>query len=101
MSQRYGAQTEETPTMGWRQFEDQIVDGQFLLRRYVGGSNHSAVFLTDYNLAEPQKAAIKLILETPENAQVQPSRWELTSDLSHPNLIRFYRTGRCQLGDIK
>jgi TonB family protein len=100
MSQRYGGQMEETPVAEWQQFEGQIVDGQFPLRQYLGGADHSGVFLTEYNQEEGQKAAIKLIPETRENAKLQLSRWELTADLSHPHLIRIFHNGRCQLGSM-
>ena len=43
----------------WKDWEDQLVDGKFCLRQYLGGYEHSAVFLTDYGEPEPQKAAIK------------------------------------------
>ncbi len=43
-----------------KQWEGQIVEGIFPLRQYLGGSDHSAVFLTEYSEGGQQKAAIKL-----------------------------------------
>ena len=34
-------------TRDWKQWEGQIVNGTFPLRQYLGGSEHSAVFLTE------------------------------------------------------
>jgi len=46
----------------WKQWEGQVVNGKFPLLRYLGGSEYSAVFLTEFNQSErPQRAAIKLI----------------------------------------
>src|SRR6266849_2963932 len=44
----------------WKQWERQIVNSRFLLQRYLGGSEHSAVFLTERGIP-PQKIAIKFI----------------------------------------
>ena len=48
-------------TRDWKQWEGQIVNGTFPLRQYLGGSEHSAVFLTERRGRDPQRAAIKLI----------------------------------------
>jgi eukaryotic-like serine/threonine-protein kinase len=80
-----------------KQWEGQIVDGVFPLRQYLGGSDHSAVFLTEYGQAEPQKAAIKLFSVDPATADSQLSRWEFAAQLSHPNLLQLFRTGRCRI----
>ena len=84
-------------TEAWRQLERQVVNGEFPLLQYLGGSDHSAVFLTQVSEQEPQKAAIKLIATDPENAELQLARWELAAKLSHPHLIRIFQVGRCQL----
>ena len=42
----------------WKRWEGQVVNGEFPLQRYLGGSDHSAVFLTQRG---SEKAAIKLI----------------------------------------
>ncbi len=84
-------------TKEWKQLEGQVIDGRFPLRRYLGGSEHSAVFLTERG-AEHQKAAIKLVFTDPRNADLRLSLWEQTSKLSHPHLLRLYQAGRSQLG---
>jgi TonB family protein len=82
----------------WKEWEGQTVQGEFPLLKYMGGSSHSAVFLTERAAQEPRKAAIKLVRADPQNAELELSRWGRASNLSHPNLIRIFQTGRCQLG---
>jgi len=84
-------------TRDWKQWEGQIVNGTFPLRQYLGGSEHSAVFLTERRGRDPQRGAIKLVLADPATAGVQLSRWEATAKLSHPHLLRLFETGSCQL----
>lgn len=88
-------------TEAWKQWEGQVVNGEFRLRQYLGGSDHSAVFLTEYGERGLQRAAIKLIPADPANADLQLSRWNLAAKLSHPHLIRLLQMGRCQLGNTK
>jgi len=90
----------------WKQFEGRVVDGMFPLQKWLGGSEHSAVFLTERSENTSQKAAIKLI-----SAQVfstgnideatQLARWANSAKLSHPHLIRLFESGRGQIGDAK
>ncbi|HEY6387637.1 MAG TPA: TonB family protein [Candidatus Acidoferrum sp.] len=81
-----------------KQWEGQIVEGIFPLRQYLGGSDHSTVFLTEHGAGQPQKAAIKLFPADLATADSQISSWEFASQLSHPNLLRIFRAGRCRLG---
>ncbi len=87
-------------TEAWKQWEGQVVNGEFRLCQYLGGSDHSAVFLTEQGERELQKAAIKLIPADQENAELQLSRWRLATRLSHPHLIRLFQMGRCHLGNM-
>jgi TonB family protein len=81
-----------------KQWEGQIVEGIFPLRQYLGGSDHSAVFLTVHGAGDPQKAAIKLFPADLATADSQLASWEFASQFSHPNLLRIFRVGRCRLG---
>jgi TonB family protein len=83
----------------WKQWESEVINGEFHLRQYLGGSDHSAVFLTERSQQNPQKAAIKLIPADPYNADRQLSRWAVASKLSHPHLLGLFQMGRCQIGD--
>ena len=79
----------------WAKWESQIVNGLYPLRRFMGRSNHSVVFQTEF---KGQKAAIKLLPEDPSSADVQLALWTRISGLSHPNLMQILDSGRCKLG---
>jgi serine/threonine protein kinase len=83
----------------WKQWEGQIVNARFLLQRYLGGSEHSAVFLTTRG-TPPQKVAIKFIQVDESDAQLRLSHWLRAAKLSHPHLLRNFESGRCRLGDF-
>src|SRR5579863_9346625 len=81
----------------WKTWEGRSVVGRFPLRRWLGGSDHSAVFLTE-RAGQPQKAAIKLIAaENSADADLQLARWRAAAQLSHPHLIRILEAGRSQI----
>ena len=84
----------------WKQWEGQIVDARFLLRQYLGGSEHSAVFLTERG-TPPQKAAIKFIQVDEPNAELQLFRWKHAHKLSHSHLLRTFESGRCRLSNFE
>lgn len=85
----------------WNIWESEIVNGKFQLVRYLGGSEHSAVFLTERRDGERLvKAAIKIIPTAPENSDVQLARWLEAAELSHPHLIPLYEMGRFELRGV-
>src|SRR5882724_11544507 len=79
----------------------QLADGRFVLRKLLGVSPNSAVFLTSIESPRPgdsvPDAAIKLIPEDPSNSDVQLERWRATAALSHPGLLRIHHFGRCTI----
>ena len=83
-------------TENWKRWEGRTVDSRFPLQSYLGGSGHSAVFLTEH---DGGKAAIKLI---PANAyaEAQLARWNAARPLKHPNLIAIFEAGRCELDGV-
>jgi TonB family protein len=83
-----------TPTELWKKWEGRVVDEKFPLRQWLGGSDHSAVFLTGGG--ESRKAAIKLVSSQNLDEDAQLSCWT-ASKASHPHLIRLFECGRCQL----
>jgi outer membrane biosynthesis protein TonB len=87
-----------TETEIWTKWESQVVNGIFPLRRFLGRSNHSVVFLTECRAQNLVNAAIKIIPADPARAESQLSRWQLAAALSHPHLIRLLEAGRCKLG---
>jgi TonB family protein len=88
-------------TEAWKQYEGQIAGGSFHLRKLLGSSYGSAVFLTERSGAQSERAAIKLVIADPATADQQLSRWRAAAKLSHPNLLRLYEMGRSRLGDVE
>src|ERR1700752_4252476 len=83
-------------TETWKTWEGRVVDGRFLIRRQLGGSGHSSVFLTELP-GTAQKAAIKLIAADAADIDRQLARLRATAKLSHPHLLRVFASGRCRL----
>ncbi|MFZ0799377.1 MAG: TonB family protein [Terriglobales bacterium] len=83
----------------WKRWEGCTVDGRFPLQNYLGGSDHSAVYLTvtHDDAGEPAKAVIKLIAADPADAEKRLRRWRLAGELTHPNLIHIFEAGHCEL----
>jgi TonB family protein len=87
-----------TETEIWSKWESQVVNGVFPLRRFLGRSNHSVVFLTECRRQNLPNAAIKIIPEDPALAENQLARWRAAAGLSHPHVMRILDSGRCKLG---
>ena len=73
-----------------QQWDGRIVNGRFPLRQFLGGSEWSAVYLTEI---EDTRAAIRLIPADAPHAHAQVASWSLASRLSHPNLVRIFEIG--------
>ena len=80
-----------------KNLEDRVVDENFPLRQWLGGSDHSVVFLTERPGFGSQKAVIKLIPAQGLDEDAQLSRWASAAKLSHLHLIRLFERGRCQI----
>jgi TonB family protein len=90
----------------WNKWEGRVVDGKFPLRQWLGGSEHSAVFLTERSGNGSHKAAIKLIsadVFSTDNLDkaAQLARWVESAKLSHPHLIQLFECGRGKIDDNK
>src|SRR5271157_5709160 len=83
----------------FERWEGRTVDGRFPLQSYLGGSDHSAVYLTvtQGGAGDSKKAAIKLIPADAADAERQLLRWKAARELNNPNLIRIFEAGRCEL----
>jgi TonB family protein len=81
----------------WKSWEGLVIKGKFPLRQWLGGSDHSAVFLTEFADQPVQRAAIKLIQVDEATAEARLSRLRATAKLSHPHLIRTFECGLCRL----
>lgn len=80
----------------WKAWEGRTVDGRFPLQSYLGGSDHSGVFLTA-RPGESGTVAIKLISCPLPDVEPQLARWKSAGELRHVNLLRVFETGRCEL----
>jgi TonB family protein len=81
----------------WKNWEGRVVDDKFPLRQWLGGSDPSAVFLTERTGSGSQKSVIKLIPAEGLDEDAQLSRWASAAKLSHPHLIRLFESGRCTI----
>lgn len=82
-------------TQSAKAWEGQIVDGIFPLQQLLGETDHSAVFLTEYaDGAVKKKAAIKFFAAEGASAEAQLANWSLAAHLTHPNLLKLFRSGR-------
>ena len=84
-----------------KQWEGQIVNGEFPLQRYLGASNRSAVFLTELGGTKSRRAAIKLVPADWDGAEIQLARLKAAAKLSHPHLLKIHQTGSCELRETK
>jgi len=78
----------------------QLADGRFPLRKLLGVSQNSAVFLTSEPVQPADPApdvAIKLIPEDPATSDLQLEHWRAAAALSHPGLLRIHHFGRCAI----
>ena len=95
------SETRETPRKeDWKQWERRILGGRFRLRRHLGGSDDTGVFLTRYGDGS-EWAAIRLVRAEADNSEILLSRWKRASGLSHPGLIRLFEAGTCQAHETK
>lgn len=82
----------------WTRWEGHVVKGVFPLRRFLGSSDQSAVFLSEYNAGKTTDVAIKIVPAVGSQAETRLAHWRTAAALTHPNLIRLFDMGRCQLG---
>ena len=82
----------------WKKREGQVIGHTFPLRRFLGSSDHSGVFLTEHQATNLPNAAIKIVAADPAQAEAQLWHWKMAASLSHPHLIKLLDAGRCQLG---
>ena len=76
----------------WKLWEGRVVE-IFPLQQWLGGSDHSAVFLTEIP-GTSQRAAIKLMEVDDVEAGLRASHLRATTKISHPNLIRIFQAGQ-------
>lgn len=84
----------------WKQWEGQVVDRKYQLRRYMGSTDHSVVFLAEFHDPELRQAAIKFISADVAHREQQLAAWSNAAQLGHPNLIRIYGAGLCRIENL-
>ncbi len=77
-----------------------IIDGRFALHAWLGGTAGTALFRTELQQPIGKKAAIKLIVAEGAAADAYLAGWAKIVNLSHPHLMRVFRSGRFQFGSI-
>ena len=83
----------------WKQYEGHVINNTYPLLQYLGGSEQSAVFLTELSGPQSTKAAIKLIPEG-DLGDLHLSLWRRATKVTHPNVLRLYQGGRCRLAGM-
>ena len=87
----------------WKECEGRVVNKEFRLGEYLGGSERAGVFLTEYG-PELRKAAVKLIpIGTWDQATVEAelSRLQSARELWHPHLLQIFQAGLAKLDDTE
>lgn len=84
-------------TEAWKSWEGRMVDGKYPLRQWLGGSDHSVVFLTDRPGRPSEKAAIKLLEVNSADAEREVARIRAAAQLTHPHLLTIYDVGSSRL----
>jgi len=82
----------------WKRWEGQLVGGKFPLLRFLGGSEHGGIFLVDTGAGGKVQTAVKFVPAASVDANEQLRQWKVAATLDHPNVIRVFESGRCDLG---
>ena len=80
------------------QWEGRTIEDGLTLGRCLGKGADTLVFLTDF---ESRPAAIKILPIEADHADAQLHQWTAAAMLSHPNLLKIFKAGRCQIDDIE
>jgi len=83
-------------TEAWRQWEGRLINDVFPLRRFIGRSEHSAVFLTEYKEKSIPDAVIKFVRADTLQGKAQVAQWQAAAKHPHPHLVRLFAVGRCR-----
>jgi len=82
----------------WNRWEGQLANGKFPLLRFLGGSERGGVFLVDRSAGGKPQTAIKFVPTASVDANDQLRQWDVAANLAHPNVIRAFESGRCEMG---
>ena len=87
----------------WKELEGRVINKEFRLGDYLGGSDDAGVFLTQYG-PESLKAAVKLIPIGRWDAAAVETKLSLLQsarELSHPHLLKILQAGRTTFDDTE
>jgi TonB family protein len=84
----------------WKNWEGQVADHKYQLLRFLGSTDHSVVFLGEFHDPDPRQVAIKLVSADISDKEQQLEAWKAAAQLTHPNLLRIYGSGSCQIDDM-
>ena len=76
-----------------------VVDGRFPLLQWIGGSEEAGVYLTELS-GQSQRAIIKLVPADSDDAEIRMTAWVAAANLSHPNLMQVFASGRCEIDSV-
>ena len=85
----------------WKELEGRVINKEFRLGDYLGGSDDAGVFMTQYG-PESLKAALKLIdigRWDPATVEAELSLLQSACELSHPHLLQTFQAGRTTVDD--
>ncbi len=75
----------------------QTVNARYPLQQYLGGSDTTAVFLTQLPTGSKSNAAIKLASASASDGEMLVANWKRAAQLSHPHLLQVFDGGCCWL----
>jgi TonB family protein len=78
-----------------------VIDGRFALLEWLGGTGSRGLFRTELPQPITKKAAIKLVAAEGSEADAYLAGWAKAANLSHPHLLRVFRSGRFQIGSTE
>jgi len=87
----------------WKELEGRVINKEFRLGDYLGGSEDAGVFATQYG-PESLKAALKLIPISRWDAatmEAELSVLQSARELSHPHLLQIFQAGRTTVDDTE
>ena len=87
----------------WKELEGRVINKEFRLGDYLGGSDDAGVFVTQYG-PESLKAALKLIPISRWDAatvEAELSLLQSARELSHPHLLQIFQAGRTTIDDTE
>ena len=76
-----------------------VIGGRFPLLEWLGSTEQGSVFRTELEGPQPQRAVIRLA--GAEDAEARLRDWEQAATLSHPHLMRIFKSGRADVGGVE